>query len=265
MFRFSYGVVLNNLNLNYKVEGSGEPLVFIHGLSDSLLYWEYLAANLKNDYQIIRFDLRGHGESELGSDEVTMDTYVEDLNNLLMGLDVSNVNLVGFSLGGSVALDFIIKYPNKVDSLVLMSSFHKLDQHSFNIINNFKLTLNNSFDEFFDYILPFVLCPDVIEGNKEELALSKELATQTANTKAYIKAVDACLNFNVEDYISQISVPTLILASKHDEISSLNTQKEIQNQIKGSELIVFDNVRHNLLIGKNNEEIVDILKDFYKK
>ena len=69
--------------MNYKVEGNGEPLLFIHGLSDSLLYWEFLAANLKGDYQIIRVDLKGHGESELGSDEITIDLYADDLINLL--------------------------------------------------------------------------------------------------------------------------------------------------------------------------------------
>ena len=62
--------------MNYKLEGSGETLVFIHGLSDNLLYWEFLANHLKGNYQILRIDLRGHGGSELGNDEITIDTYV---------------------------------------------------------------------------------------------------------------------------------------------------------------------------------------------
>ncbi|MBQ2666472.1 alpha/beta hydrolase [Methanobrevibacter sp.] len=253
------------MNLNCKVEGSGIPLVFIHGLSDNLLYWEFLASNLKGDFQIIRFDLRGHGESELGSDEITIDTYVEDLNGLLEELNISNANLIGFSLGGAIAQSFTIKYPDKVDSLVLMSSFYKADQHSFEVITQFKKTLANSFGEFFDYILPLILCPEVIEENKEELMVLKEMASLNANVDAFIKAVDVSLDFNIENEISKINVPTLVLAGKYDGVFLLESHKDLQRQIENSELIVFDNVKHNILIGENNEKILDILKSFYKK
>lgn len=253
------------MDLNYKVEGSGEALVFIHGLSDSLLYWEFLAANLKNDYQIIRMDLRGHGESELGSDEITLDTYVDDLKCLLDDLNVSNVNLIGFSLGGAIAIEFTVKYPDIVDSLVLMSSFYKVDQYSTDILNQFRDALSNGFEDFYDVILPMVLCPEVIDANKEDLMMLRDVASQAANTEAYIKAVDVCSGLNLEDDLSKIDVPTLVLVGKYDDISLLDTQKELKNSIENSELIVFDDVKHNLLVGKNNEKILEILNDFYKK
>lgn len=248
--------------MNYKLEGIGKTIVFIHGLSDSLLYWEFLASNLKHDYQVLRVDLQGHGESELENEEITIETYVRDLNNLLEKLDISKVSLIGFSLGSAVALSFAAKYPSKVDSIVLMSAFYKADDALRETLTHFKNALNTSFEEFYDVILPMVLCEDVIEANKKELELLKDIGSQNANTKAYIKAVDACLNFNAEEYISEIDVPTLILASNRDEISKLNMQKELSDKIKNSELIVFDNVKHNLLVGKTNENILFILKEF---
>lgn len=249
--------------MNYRIGGNGKTLVFIHGLSDNLLYWEFLASNLKHDYRVIRVDLRGHGESELGNEEITIDTYTNDLNNLLEELDISEVNLIGFSIGGAVALDFAIKYPQKVDSIVLMSSFYKVDDGLRSTLNQFKNSLNVGFEEFYDNILPMVLCPDVIEGNKMELELLKDMALQNANTEAYIKAVDVCLNFNVEKQVLQINVPTLILAGKYDGISTLDMQKELHNKIENSKLVVFDNTKHNLLVGKNNEKILAILKEFF--
>lgn len=250
--------------MNYKLEGKGKTLLFIHGLSDNLLYWEFLATTLKEDYQVLRVDLRGHGESELGNGEITIDTYVNDLNNLLKELDISKVNLIGFSLGGAVALDFTIKFPQKVDSLVLMSSFYKLEGESRNTLIQFKKALNVSFEEFYDTILPMVLCPNVIEDNENELEMLKGIAAQNANIKAFIMAVDICLNFNVENNISKINVPTLILAGKYDEIFTSDMQNELSYKIKNSKLIVFDNVKHNLLVGKNNTEILKILNDFLK-
>ena len=248
--------------MNYRLDGNGKTLVFIHGLSDNLLYWEFLANNLKHDHHILRVDLRGHGESELGNEEITIDTYVNDLNNLLEELEISEVNLIGFSLGGAVALDFAIKYPQKVDSIVLMSSFYKVDEGLKSTLNQLKNSLNVGFEEFYDNILPMVLCPDVIDDNNEELELLKDIASQNANIEAYIKAVDVCLNFNVEKEVSQINVPTLILAGKYDDISTLDMQKELHNKLENSKLIVFDNAKHNLLVGKNNEKILAILKEF---
>ena len=251
--------------MNYKVEGTGKPVVFIHGLSDNLLFWEFLASNLKNYYQVIRMDLRGHGDTELGNDVITIGLLADDLKNLLNEMGIENdVDIIGFSLGGAVALDFAIRYPRIVSSLVLMSSFCRADEYLSNILNQFKEALNNSFEEFYDLILPMVLCPQVIKDNSEELEVLKALASKTANTQAYIQSADACLNFNVEKDLSQINVPTLILSGKWDSISLLTSQKNLKNKIKNSKLIVFDNVKHNLLVGRNNAVILDILKDFLK-
>lgn len=251
--------------MNYKLEGIGEALVFIHGLSDNLLFWEVLAANLKDDYQVLRVDLRGHGETELGSDALTIELLADDLRGLLDELQIENANLVGFSLGGAVALDFAVRYPKRVSSLVLMSTFCKSDEHLAGILNQFKDALENGFGDFYDLILPMVLCPDVIEDNMDELNFLRELALQTANTQAYIQAADACLDFNVEEELSKIDVPTLVLAGKYDEISLRDSQRDMKNRIENAELIVFDDVKHNLLVGKNNMKILNILKKFYKK
>ena len=246
--------------MNYKIEGKGDILLFIHGLSDNLLYWEVLDSHLKKYYQVIRVDLRGHGESELGIENISIDSYVEDLKYLLDELGIENINLIGFSLGGAVALEFTIKYPQFVDSLILMSTFFKADEYSKNIFNQFKNALDVGFEEFVDFMLPLVLCPNVIENHNEELEMLKLISSQSANVEAYTKAVDACLTFDVENELSSIVVSTLILAGQYDEIFPLKMQIEFQNKIKNSKLIVFENTKHNLLVGRNNEKIINIIK-----
>ena len=250
--------------MNYRLEGSGKTLVFIHGLSDSLLYWEFLANNLKNNFQVLRVDLRGHGGSELGNEENTIETYSNDLNDLLDELNISKVNLIGFSLGGCVALDFAIRCPQKVDSLVLMSTYHEVDDGLRDTLCRFKDALNVGFEEFYDFIVPMILCPEVIMENKVELELLKDIASKDANVEAYIKAVDACLNFNVEKHLSQINIPALILAGRYDDISTLDVQKDLHEKIKDSKLIVFDDAKHNLLVGKNNAKVLAALMEFFK-
>ena len=255
---------MSNINLHYKVEGKGETIVFLHGLSDNLNYWEILATNLKKDYQVIRFDLPGHGQSQMGEDEMDVDLIVDSLLVILDELNADNINLVGFSLGSAIALDFILKYPKKANSLVLMSGFSKVDEHMKSVFSDFKNDLNMGFKEFYDNILPKVLCPDVIRDNRVELDLLKQRASQTANTQAYIKIIDAFWDFDLEDKLSEVSVPTLILAGKYDKITPVSIQMDICEKIDGSELIIFDDVKHNLLVGKNNMKILDILKNFLK-
>lgn len=157
-------------------------------------------------------------------------------------------------------MDFAIRYSQKVDSLVLMSSYCKVDDSLCDVLNQFKEALNISFEEFYDLILPMVLCHDVIEDNKEELMLLKQIESQTANTDAYIKAVEACMDFNAEDELAKIDIPTLILAGKYDEISRLDMQIDLQRKIRNSKLIVFEDSKHNLLVGKNNEKVLNIIK-----
>lgn len=251
--------------MNYNVDGEGDVLVFIHGLSDSLLYWEILATSLKNDYKVVRYDLRGHGSSPLGDGEITMDVYVNDLLGLLDELKIDKVNLAGFSLGGMIALKFAIEYPQRVSSMVLMSSPFKTDDHMQAIFNQFINSLNSSFEEFFDVILPMIMCPDVIESNREELEMFKQMSAPGANTQAYIKAAEACLDFDVEDHLCEIKVPVLILAGKYDDITLLATQQDMYEKIENSKLVVFSDVKHNLLIGENNKKVLDAINEFVKK
>lgn len=250
--------------LNYVVEGEGETLLFIHGLSDNLIYWEALAGSLKCNYQVIRVDLRGHGESPLGSDGITVDVYADDLKSLLDDLNIAKVNIIGFSLGGAVALDFTIRYSDMVSSLVVMSSFSKCDEHFKEIFREFKFHLSNGFEDFYDYMIPKVLCPEVIQNNKKELEILKGMSAPAANIEAYIMACDACLNFDVDDKLGEIEVSSLILSGKYDKICPLMYQENLHNNIENSRLIVFDDLRHNLLVGKNNQKIAEILMDFYK-
>ena len=78
---------LNAITINYQLEGEGKTIVFVHGLSDSLNYWTVLTAKLKNQYEVLSFDLRGHGNSSDDDSLTTIDLYQEDLYQLLNALN----------------------------------------------------------------------------------------------------------------------------------------------------------------------------------
>lgn len=251
--------------INYKTEGEGKTITFIHGLSDNLEYWETLVPFFKDKYHIVRYDLRGHGKTPLGDDEITIDTYVNDLNNLIKKLNITETVLVGFSLGGAIALEYTLKYPEKVSSLILMSSMPKCSPNFEKTCIKLKNAVKNSFEDFFDIILPKVLCPEVIQDNQTELEIIKEYAKENANTLGIEKAIDAMLKFDIIDEISEINKATLILSGKYDDLTEVPLQKTMHEKIENSEFIILDNLKHNLLVGKNIEKNSIIIDNFLQK
>ena len=249
------------MKVNYIFEGSGDKtIVFIHGLSDSLEYWMGLSSKLKDEYRILLYDIRGHGKSGLGNNEFTMDLLAEDLHDLFLKLNIQKASLIGLSLGGNIALTFALKYPNLVDKIILMSSFSENDDNLTSKFNEFKKAINISYEAFFDAIVKYVIPLDVFEKNKEILDIAKNEKSKSANIKAIENGIDVGVNFNVTDQLAEIENETLILAGRDDDIISLELFKILNDNIKDSKLIIFDNTKHDLLIGRNITEILELIR-----
>ncbi|MCR5026223.1 MAG: alpha/beta hydrolase [Methanobrevibacter sp.] len=247
------------MECNYILEGAGkDTIVFIHGLSDSLEYWIKLSSKLSRNYQILRYDLRGHGKSEFT--DFTMDDLADDLHELMLKLDIEKASLIGLSLGGNVALKFALKYPESVENLVIMSSFSEVDDNLRLKFLELENAINIGFEEFFDAIIDYVLPKDILEENYDMLQGYKVLQAQSANLDGIRQGIEIGIDFNVTNNLKDIDVPTLILAGKDDEISSNNLQYILNDNIKDSKLVFFENTKHNLLIGNNISEIEKLIR-----
>jgi len=113
-------VTIRNVPHTYHLVGEGTVLVFIHGWLLSHHYWQPLIDLLKSDYTCLSYDLRGFGASQptVKNDEFTLDSYAQDLAELLTYLGITHCWLVGHSLGGSVALLTAAQYPERVAGVI---------------------------------------------------------------------------------------------------------------------------------------------------
>ena len=256
---------INDITINYELEGEGKTIVFVHGLSDSLAYWKVLSENLKNDYQTLIYDLRGHGESSDDDRNTTIDLYQEDLYQLLKSLNIENAVFVGLSLGGNVILNLAVNHPEMVNGLVVMSSFPEQDEKLKNIFDDFDNAIDEGFVEFFDTILPYTLPDDILEEHKELLENVKVEAAKTANIEGIKKGINAGYGFNLTDKLNEINAPTLVIAGEEDNLTTLDIQRKISDNIQDSELIVLEKTKHNILIGRNIEKVLNIINDFMSK
>ena len=256
---------INDITINYELEGEGKTIVFVHGLSDSLVYWKVLTETLKKDYQTLIYDLRGHGESTDDDRNTTIDLYQEDLYQLLKALNIENAVFVGLSLGGNVILDLAVNHPEMVNGLVVMSSFPEHDEKLKNIFDDFDNAIDEGFVEFFDTILPYTLPDDILEEHKELLENVKVEAAKTANIEGIKKGINAGYGFNLSDKLNEINAPTLVIAGEEDNLTTLDIQRKISDNIQDSELIVLEKTKHNILIGRNIEKVLNIINDFMSK
>jgi pimeloyl-ACP methyl ester carboxylesterase len=107
-------------DLNSVRLGNGEALVLIHGLGANLAFWFFGPAQLLADrYQVVMYDLRGHGRSPMPRSGYDLGSMAGDLLSLLDRLGVAQADLVGHSFGGRVALTFAALYPHRVRKLVI--------------------------------------------------------------------------------------------------------------------------------------------------
>jgi len=106
-------------NIHYEVEGEGNPIVLIHAFGLDSRIWKKQVEELSKTNKVITYDMRGFGESSLPEGEYN---HADDLHKLLKELGIERSKIVGHSLGGQVAIEYALKYPDEVNSLVLIST-----------------------------------------------------------------------------------------------------------------------------------------------
>ena len=124
------------MKLNYKEQGGGHPVFLIHGLFGSLSNLGNLARALASNYRVISVDLRNHGDSS-HSEEMSLESMVLDIVELMGDLSIASAFFVGHSLGGKVAMQLAMVEPERVKSLVVVDIAPvKYKDNNINIINN---------------------------------------------------------------------------------------------------------------------------------
>ena len=108
-----------DIQLNYIEQGQGQPLILLHGNGEDSSYFVHQISHFSNKYRIIAIDTRGHGKSPRGDKPFTIKQFAEDLYDFMNEKGIAKAILLGFSDGGNIALEFALKYPEKVDKMIV--------------------------------------------------------------------------------------------------------------------------------------------------
>ena len=248
---YSHFAEVDGLRAHYQEKGSGPVLLLIHGYAASTYTWKDVFEPLSQHFRVIAVDLKGFGFTSKPEGDYSRPAQAEFLAHFLDTLKVDKATLAGNSMGGEVALNFALNYPQRVDKLILVDSA--------GVKVNFG-SLSPAFAQW-----PFVgpaltavaLTSDkLVRGGLEksftdpskisaaEVAYyHRPLQTVGGQRAAYLARRQAA-DFPVEDRIPTIKTPTLILWGAEDRLIPVEAGRKLNALINGSRLVVYERCGH---------------------
>jgi len=236
----------NGITTRYELEGpANAPVVTLsHSLAASLHLWDAQTAALRERYRVRRYDIRGHGGSDVPPAPYTLEQMADDLQGLLQALGIAGTHFVGLSMGGLIGMTLVLKYPAVVRSLVLAdtTACYGLerkpmwdDRIRVAEVQGIYGVLDRTMEAWFT--APFRAArPDVIARIRAMLAPTDPVG--------YVGAIQAIGYGDLREEIRAIRCPTLILVGEEDRGTDITMARTMHERIVGSELRVIPKAAH---------------------
>jgi len=260
-------VNVNGCEIYYEVHGQGDPLVLIMGLRRNVEWWFRQIPALSEHFQVIAFDNRGAGRSDKPVMENSIPLFADDTAGLMDALDISKAQILGISMGGYIAQELALNYPEKVKSLVLgctgcggeravIMSPERME----------KFTANKGLtpEEILRKDMVIYFSDDYVDQHPEKIEEFVEISMRHYQpADAFLRQFDACLRHDTGDRLNQLSTPTLIMTGDDDPLVPPQNSHILKDLIPGADLSVFAGGRHCFFIetaDQFNKNAIDFLK-----
>lgn len=224
---------MNDIQLHYVEQGQGEPLVLLHGNGENCGYFEHQIPCFCHDYHVIALDTRGHGQSPRGEKPFTIKQFAEDLKDFMDEKGIEKAILLGFSDGGNIAMEFALKYPQRVEKLVLNGA--NLFPSGVKPLYQWPIEIGYHIAKLFSKK------SDKARKNAEMLGLMVN--------EPHIEPAD----------LAQLSMPVLVVAGTKDMIKETHT-KLIYNSLPNAQLSILEG--DHFVANKNPEAFNTIVETF---
>jgi 3-oxoadipate enol-lactonase len=259
-------IKINDIDLNYELDGNGPTVVFINGLTMDVNGWYFQALGFKGSHGVLRYDCRGQGQSDKPDMDYSQEMHADDLKNLMDKLDIQKAHIIGLSNGGMIAQHFTLKYPDKISGLVLVDTCSYIDTLLEVIIKTWiRATEVGGSELRYDVALPAIFSEGYIKRNFDNIMAMREISVKNNPPKPIIHLAKSCLKHNVNDRISEIKAPTLIIVGDEDILIPLKYSRILHEKIRGSKLVIIKNSGHVPPLEKPeefNETVLSFLKSY---
>jgi len=259
-------VRVDDINLYYDTHGEGIPLVLIMGLRRNLEWWYCQIPSLSKYFKVIIFDNRGAGRSDKPDMEYSIRLFADDTAGLMEALGIHNAHILGISMGGYVAQELALKYPDKVRSLILGCTScggNRAVLMSEERMKKFTANEGLSPEEILHKDMDIYFSDGFIKAHPEKVQEFVNVSHMYYQPKeAFFRQLAACLKHDTADRLSSIKVPVLIMAGDDDPLVPSNNSLILKELLPGSKSSFFPNRRHCFFIEEAerfNREVVEFI------
>ena len=241
-------LIVNDLMVNYSDQGPDESpvIIFIHGFPLNKSMWDNQVELLKDNFRVITYDIRGHGESDAGNEAFTIDLFVLDLINLMNSLKIDKSSLCGLSMGGYIALNAIKNYPERIKSLVLCDTncFADSAEAKEKRMKTVENIIKDGVNKYADLSIKNLFSIGSFSKMTAEIASVKEMIVNTSELALCSTLIALSSRLETCSKLVDINVPVLILVGKEDILSPPDAANIMHEKIKNSSLQVIENAGH---------------------
>lgn len=261
----AYCEVEKDVRLYYETFGSGEAIVFVHGGGTSHEFWEQQMYDLVDDYQVVAYDLRGHGESDKPPTGHNFDRFTDDLEMLVKHLQLENVTIVCHAVGGYVGMNYTLRNPDTVARLLLVSSGIRWLGSDVER-GGFSLEFWKEYSEGLavDKIEATAKVVDSVFFYKEPGQATKQEIINTMMKWplcATKQIAESAKKINFEGKLGAIKIPVLIAHGLHDRKQRFSGASYLCDNFPNGKLITFEQSAH-LPPLEEVEKFNRVLRDF---
>jgi len=244
-----------------------KTIVFVHGLSGSSSAWIKYEIKFEKEYNVLSFDLRGHGKSFKPKkySDYEIKCFADDLAELLEFLKIKKCILVSHSFGTLIALEFLSKYQDKVSATVFLSPSYCIGKSKLGKIIKPFLNVAHVFRLFPFFVRRGVHVDYSRFKNSGDWSISRNFADiPNTGVRVFLYCLSQSYKFDRENILKNIHVPTLIIHGEKDSIFPVSNGKKMAAEIKNSKLILLPNANH-ILVLNYFAEVSAAMEEFIKK
>lgn len=261
---------VNEVNVNYKVQGEGEPLVLIMGFAAPRWAWFFQTRAFRKYYKVITFDNRGVGKTDKPSEPYTIKTMADDTIGLMDYLGIDKAHILGYSMGGIIAQELIINYPERVKKLILSSTLPTIRQ----ITSEMREAL--SLGEDFSFSEEDIRSVDIRKALSVLVALGFDrrlyrmilvpiapIYVRLVGLKGLMGQIEAIAGCNTLERLHTIQAPTSVIVGTGDKAAPPRSSEVIASRIPNAKLVKVEGGSHGYIWempGRFNKAVLDFLR-----
>ena len=236
----------NDIEVNCEVSGKQDaPAVMLsHSLGSSLVMWNPQIEALESHFRVLRYDMRGHGESDAPHGAYTLEQLGEDAVGLLDALNIQVVQWVGLSIGGMIGQYLALNHADRLRSLVLCDTAAAIEEEAQAMRQQrIETAREQGMEPLVESTLDRWFTQDFLKRNSPQVDLIRRhfLATPVAG---YIGCSEAIGNLNYLERLSEVKTPTLIIVGEEDPATPVAASEAIHERMPDSRLVVLPSAAH---------------------